>query len=276
MLDILILIKKSTKDINRWTEILIHTKEKETHFLVMFSALFSYTHSQLCKVRNSYPTLVNLIDEKTLIHIIKNDLKNILLPIIIKTCVYEMSIASKNQQLKGKTPESRFDYFINELKNPKLVFTLLKKYPLLEKISTISLQQYILTQSELFERLNQDYQKISRVILKNQTPLKITNVQSSGDKHQGGRSTCILSFKNEKTSLKLVYKPRPLDIDVSWMRLINWAVKKLNHKDIFEYKIINKKNMAGVNLLNIFHVRAQMKLNYFIIAWVLFYVLVIY
>lgn len=91
---------------------------------------------------------------------IQRDLTNLLLPLISRVCIYEMYVVAENHKLQGETPEKRFDYFVSLLSDPKTALLLFEKYPLLKTLIDTVYQQYLENQTQLMQRLANDYKEI--------------------------------------------------------------------------------------------------------------------
>lgn len=67
-----------------------------------------------------------------------------------------------------------------------------------------------------------------------------------GDTHRGGQSVLIAKFSS---GLQLVYKPRPLDVDVHFQQLLTWLNQRGNHPPFRILKILNRETYGWVEFV---------------------------
>lgn len=136
-----------------------------------------------------------------------------------RTLVLELNVARVQEQLAGETPEQRFESFIGRLGQPEVVSALWEEYPVLARQIVVALDQWAETSLEFLERLVCDWKEIRSSFFPAAGPGVIVKLKSTGDRHQGGRSVHIAEFSNGG---KLVYKPRPLQLDQHFQELLGW------------------------------------------------------
>lgn len=74
--------------------------------------------------------------------------------------------------------------------------------------------------TEFIDRLAADLPAIADTFNQGQAPGKVTALEPGGsDRHNRGRSVIILTFE---TGLKLVYKPKPLELEEAFFNLCTW------------------------------------------------------
>jgi type 2 lantibiotic biosynthesis protein LanM len=97
--------------------------------------------------------------------------------------------------------------------------------PVLARLIAQEAQRAVVELREARARLHADLERIAGSFLDGCDPGTVTAVQTGlSDPHNGGRRVMIYTFSGGK---KVVYKPRPLDIDVKWSE----CVGLLNAKD---------------------------------------------
>ncbi|MGP3397908.1 type 2 lanthipeptide synthetase LanM family protein [Coxiella burnetii] len=232
MIDIIEVIKASSPDAtHQWKNLITALEKREKHLLALLSSLFAHAENFFLEIINETGSpLSQIITKQTLMDFIQRDLTNLLLPLISRVCIYEMYVVAENHKLQGETPEKRFDYFVSLLSDPKTALLLFEKYPLLKTLIDTVYQQYLENQTQLMQRLANDYKEICQFFFKKkiERPLFLTRITSAGDRHNQGRCVSILEFSNEKDNFKLVYKPRSLRIDQAFQQLIDWFNQKLS------------------------------------------------
>jgi type 2 lantibiotic biosynthesis protein LanM len=134
--------------------------------------------------------------------------------------ILEVNIMRMLGQLRGETPEQRFEDFKAKMLNPEERERVQKKYPVLTRSLQRTLEYWLANNIEFLERLNADLAEIRSVfgIEAGDEPAKID--PGSGDLHCKGRSVTVVTFKSGK---KILYKPRNLAIDRRFRDLIEWC-----------------------------------------------------
>lgn len=99
-------------------------------------------------------------------------------------------------------------------------YILFRSYPVLLRVLTNMIMQWIESNAELISRLNQDLSSVSvKFKLTNQSISQVESIQSGlSDPHNFGRTVKIISFINGE---KIVYKPKNLGPDKAWEDLID-------------------------------------------------------
>jgi len=194
---------------------------ESVRFAVVWSPLFEYVFLKLLEIIQSSQHCSRLMSTERLRQSIRDNLLPCYQSMAERVLILEMHMAKKNGYLKGKTATERFDYFIEQLKNPENAVLLFKKYKVLSsKIRRVT-QHYLETWQELLIRLDQDYIKISDYFF-DLSHYQLQTILTSGDKHRQGRSVAILTFVNGQQQQKLVYKPRSLAVDRAFQNLLEW------------------------------------------------------
>ena len=124
------------------------------------------------------------------------------------------------KKLQGDTPKERYLYFVEEiLCKPEFLLEFFQELPGLTRIITSQILLWIDSMEELLSRLMDDAPDIQTTFSK-ETDLGIVVdvTHSLSDPHLGNRSVAKLVFEN---GLQLIYKPKALDLDVSFMQFID-------------------------------------------------------
>ncbi len=154
--------------------------------------------------------------KKQLIKHIINDLNEI----AYKTIIVDINCARKSGNLKGVTSEERLNFYCNNLlQNKEYVYNFFTYYKELNRILAIRTQYLI---GYFFEIYNHtiDYQgMIEKEIFNGNSLGKIFCVKfGMGDSHNYGRSVGVITFEK---GVKIIYKPRNLNIDLGFEKLVN-------------------------------------------------------
>lgn len=140
-----------------------------------------------------------------------------------RTLIQEMHICKLSGDLKGDTPESRYDYYAtNILADHEYIISLLHLYPVLARLTVETMDRFLEFHLESIARFIQDRKQIIDIFEGNFEKLIKISV-NAGDQHNGGKSVSIFEFESED---KIVYKPRPLAIDSQFKALLEWINKK--------------------------------------------------
>ncbi len=120
--------------------------------------------------------------------------------------------------------QQKFQSFLDFLFEDGL-WGLFQKYPVLAKLLSLAVTFWCESISEFQSRLEQDWKQIEESFSPNQSLTQAVNCQSNlSDSHHRGRSVLIVTFD---TGLKLVYKPRNLDMDCAFNEMLNWCNQQL-------------------------------------------------
>jgi type 2 lantibiotic biosynthesis protein LanM len=136
-----------------------------------------------------------------------------------RAVVLEMRVAKLAGRLAGDTPGERFVRFVNDLARPERARSFLNEYPVLARTVVQTLELWLQSSLELLQRLAMDWDLIRGQLLTGDPGSLVEIVPGQGDRHRGGRSVCRLRFAS---GLLLVYKPRPLAIDLWFERFLRW------------------------------------------------------
>lgn len=98
--------------------------------------------------------------------------------------------------------------------------TIVRRYPVLARLLAASVESWLRTSSELLSHLAADATVIQRELTAGEAVLPIARATPAGsDRHRGGHSVTILVAA---CGVRVVYKPRPLDLESRYSRLLEW------------------------------------------------------
>lgn len=134
-----------------------------------------------------------------------------------RTMVLELNVARVTGQLSAPTAEERFREFVSRLADPEVAVPLLTEYPVLARQLTLAADAWLRANGLLMTRLAADLPRLREVFGDVGT---LSTVDTGlGDPHRGGQSVARLVFDS---GVRLVYKPRPVDVDLHFQQLVSW------------------------------------------------------
>lgn len=137
-----------------------------------------------------------------------------------RTMVLELNVARLEGRLAGDTPQARYASFVAMLADQDLALSLWREYVVLARCLVERLGFWITTRLELLEALLADLPSLVTGGLLPRPPRRLERVDfGAGDSHRGGRSVAILTFDTGQ----VVFKPRSLELDVAFDRLLAWV-----------------------------------------------------
>jgi type 2 lantibiotic biosynthesis protein LanM len=137
-----------------------------------------------------------------------------------KPVVLEMHIARLLGHLHGETSEERFTNFARQLSREEKILPLLARYPVLARQLVMTIDQWTYYASEFLAHLCADWHTIRTTFTPESDPGLLVKVQAgAGDRHRNGRSVLVLQFRS---GMQLLYKPKPLAVDVHFQELLTW------------------------------------------------------
>jgi type 2 lantibiotic biosynthesis protein LanM len=164
-----------------------------------------------------------------------------------RTLVLELNVARLQGDLSGDTEEERFSSFVQRLRDRDIALALLKEYPVLARHVWLCINQWVDSTCEFLERLSADAEKISKTFCVDGQLGVLEQVQvGAGDRHRNGRSVTIASFSS---GAKLVYKPRPLDIEEHFQGLLEWLNERGSHPPFKTLRILNRGAYGWVEFI---------------------------
>lgn len=139
-----------------------------------------------------------------------------------KALVLELSVLSLRHpgMTAGETGSSPEMWFAHHtISSPRQVQRLFLRYAALTRLLATMTLQWLDATTELLQRLHQDRPEIDTAFPE-AAGHGLTGVEGTGgDPHDHGRQVLVLSFES---GVRLVYKPRPMQIDVAFQGLLYW------------------------------------------------------
>lgn len=165
-----------------------------------------------------------------------------------KTLVLEVNVARLREELKGDTPEERYNYFFNKLRDSNVALSILEEYSVLTRQAVITIDNWVHTSLEFLQNLCKDWQKLCESFNSGKSMGKLESLDiGAGDSHRGGHSVIILKFD---IGAKLVYKPRSLSIDATFQTFLLWLNEKGDHPTLRTLKIVDQHSHGWVEYVH--------------------------
>lgn len=174
---------------------------------------------------------------KQTVRILCTNLALQLLRLIEKTLVLELNIARIEGKLTGATSAERFADFTQQLKRADIALQLLAAYPVLARRIISCIDHWLSFSSEFLAHLARDWNKIAALFhFGPDTGVLVEAAAGAGDTHRSGRSVIVAQFENGS---KLVYKPRPMAVDIHFQGLLRWVNEKGADPQLRTLRIMN-------------------------------------
>ena len=152
------------------------------------------------------------------------DLRHQLWLAVNRALVLELNIARLEESLSGGTSEERFEAFTRRFAEPEYCCSFFAEYPVLARAVIGMVERAVEGRAEFIERLRNDWTRIKATFPGLPAADSVVDVSfGAGDLHHGGRSVAILTFNS---GTRLVYKPKPLAIDLHFEQLLRWLETK--------------------------------------------------
>ena len=137
-----------------------------------------------------------------------------------KPLILDLRIAALRGTLAGKTEQARFHSFRRQLLEEGAFESLLLRYPVLARQLVITVEQWSDFLLEFLANLATDWADLRATFAADEDPGPLVEVDAGkGDRHRQGRSVLLLRFSS---GLRMLYKPKPLAVDVHFQQLLEW------------------------------------------------------
>ncbi|WP_028778764.1 type 2 lanthipeptide synthetase LanM family protein [Shimazuella kribbensis] len=184
------------------------------------------------------------VDLDTLLTSFTQDIEKKAFVLVGKALVLELNRQRVENQLKGHTPQIRFDYFCGQLSEQKDEFW--NKYPVLQQQLRTMLTSWRSAVCSLMDALSADWDQIGREFGKDSFLGKWNHIQLGlGDSHNAGKTVAKLTFE---PSVSIIFKPRSVEVEKHFQHLLNW----INDRSSFDYKtmrVISSKDHGWVEIV---------------------------
>ena len=152
--------------------------------------------------------------------VLRKNLTNRLTGLVCRTMILELNVARIEGRLNEPTPEARYQSFLRSLERRDVVLTLFEEYPVLARLLTVAVDQWVSGSLDFLRHLGADWDAIRQRFAPAQEPGRLVKLDmDTGDPHQGGRSVSIATFSS---GFRVVYKPKSLAAAVHFGELLDW------------------------------------------------------
>lgn len=128
--------------------------------------------------------------------------------------------AAVSRARDGQPSKRLYQEFVREMLAGRLL-DFLAEYPVLAKLWTLALENWVQFHREWTARLEADLPLLSASFFSGRRIGKVAAIDADmSDFHQGGKTVLILTFQSGD---KLVYKPKNLTMDAAYFRLLDWC-----------------------------------------------------
>lgn len=197
------------------------------------------------KLATSHPEMP--FDPKAVVDICFVNLPGRLLGMLNSTLVLEVNIARLQGELKGETPEERFENFNERLNEPEFAMHLFDEYPVLARQLTIAIEHWVNFSLEFLRHLCADWQSLQTTFNDDKEIGLLTELKGgAGDSHRGGRTVMVVKFSSD---FQVVYKPRSLAIDVHFQELLTWLNERGDHPPFYILKTLDREHYGWVEFV---------------------------
>jgi type 2 lantibiotic biosynthesis protein LanM len=155
-----------------------------------------------------------------------------------RAVVLEINCMRMLGQLDGDLPSQRYQSFIAKCLDSNFRLSFLSRFPVLARYAQVALSHWMSASESFVNHLAADWKDISDVFdIKEED--SVCDLSLSGDTHNQGKSVITVKLLS---GVKLVYKPRNLDLDVAFQKFILWYNDKASICDLGTIKIINRSD----------------------------------
>ncbi len=181
-------------------------------------------------------------DPKTVHQVLFANLPARLLSLVSRTLTLELNVARLEERLTGETPQERFQDFVSQLCHEEVMLPILEEYSSLARLLIVTVENWANYSLEFLHHLCTDWNEIRQVLFSEaeSDPGLLVEVNGGvGDLHKSGRSTLKLKFS---TGAQLVYKPKPMMVDIHFQELLLWLNERGDHPAFRILNVIDKGN----------------------------------
>jgi type 2 lantibiotic biosynthesis protein LanM len=166
-------------------------------------------------------------DPNTVENVLLANLPGQLLQLLSRTMVLELHVTRLRGHLHGDTPEERFQSFLERTRQRDTALAILQEYPVLARQLVVCIEHWVTFSLELLQHLCADWEAIRTTFSPENDPGVLVRVDGGvGDSHRAGRSVRIVRFSS---GFQVVYKPRPMALDVHFQELLTWLNGRGDH-----------------------------------------------
>ncbi|WP_224248154.1 type 2 lanthipeptide synthetase LanM family protein [Hyalangium gracile] len=170
-----------------------------------------------------------------------------LLELLHRTLVLELNVCRVQGRLQGETPQERFQHFAQLLSQREFARALLMEYPVLSRQVVTTIDQWVRFSLEFLQHLSADWPQLIDLLGPGVLQGELTGINGGmGDRHNDGRSVLFARFSSGG---RLVYKPRPLDVDFHFQQLLAWLNARGLEPSFLTLKVLSRQTHGWVEFI---------------------------
>ncbi|HEX3560522.1 MAG TPA: type 2 lanthipeptide synthetase LanM family protein [Pyrinomonadaceae bacterium] len=197
----------------------------------------------LSAVRSTLP-----FDPETIEELLYESLPARLVMRLSRTLALELNVARLQGLLAGETPAERFRSFINRLREPENALAILGEYPVLARQIATQIDQWVESSREFLRDLCADREEVAATFCEGKEPGVLVKVSGGvGDSHRRGRSVLIAEFRS---GFRVVYKPRPLAVDLRFQELLSWLNERGAQPPLAPLEVLDRRDHGWVEFIS--------------------------
>ncbi len=230
-----------------WTAAELQRYDRQLDATPLFpECLYPFVSWALRKLQTEQPDLYALLSLNA-IETLGRYLVAQLSQLAARTIAYEVKQRSFKGNLKGDTPELRYEYWVEQvLGTPTGLTALLLQYPVLGRFLAVAAEQTLTATTELLRRFQQDTLALTHTFSCQPECTIETLFLGLSDPHNGGRTVCLLQLSDDS---KLIYKPRSLAIDCAFQHLIAWLNQTGTVPDLKALQVLDRGHYGWVEFV---------------------------
>lgn len=137
-----------------------------------------------------------------------------------RTMALEINLARERGELTGDDSQARFRQFLDGLSDPRRRQRLFADYPVLARQLTVRVNQWFDNSLRIVRRVVADAPALAQHFHDGSKLGALESISiNAGDQHRNGQSVAMVRWD---TGLTLVYKPRPMRLDIAFGQLLDW------------------------------------------------------
>lgn len=137
-----------------------------------------------------------------------------------RTMALELNLAREAGELTGDDSKARFAQFMNGFSDADRRLRLFAEYPVLARQISLRIRQWRENSLRIVQRILADAPELAQRFNDGNALGVLESVGvAAGDQHRNGQSVALVRWD---TGLTLVYKPRSMQLDIAFGRLLDW------------------------------------------------------
>ncbi len=143
----------------------------------------------------------------------------------LRTLVLELNVARLQDELAGETAQARFRSFFDNLARPARLDAFLAEYAVLARGIDREIDSARRNGLQALQHLAEDASAIAAGLGfdPRRDRLLSLGAMAGADRHNGGRAVLLATWASGR---RLVYKPRPSELDAHFARLLAWIARR--------------------------------------------------